>query len=154
SGLAKNEAVGYFSSAIGLGIISKLGAGLLADRIPRRAILTLDFGLLTASSFVLLLLPDPNWIWVFLVCYGFATAARDIAYPLAIQYCFGDRFMPQIYGMMMVVLVGGALGPLFAGWLYDQNGSYQFAFSSYALLNAAALVGCCFIRDERRQPGS
>ena len=151
SGLTRDEAVGYFSSAIGLGIFSKLGAGLLADRISRRAIITLDFGLLTVSSFVLLLLPDPNWIWVFIVCYGFATAARDIAYPLAIQYCFGDRFMAQIYGMMMLVLVGGALGPLFAGWVFDQNDSYQVAFSSYALLNAAALIGCCFIRDERRR---
>jgi len=149
AGLTRDEAVGYFSNAIGLGIISKLGAGLLADRIPRRAVLTLDFGLLTASSLALLALPDPNWVWVFVVCYGFATAARDIAYPLAIQYCFGDRFMPQIYGMMMMVLVGGALGPLFAGWVFDQDGSYRFAFSGYALLNAAAFLGCCFSRDER-----
>jgi MFS family permease len=149
AGLAKDEAVGHFSNAIGLGIISKLGAGLLADRIPQRAVLALDFALLTASSLALLVLPDPNWIWLFVVCYGFATAARDIAYPLAIQYCFGDRFMPQIYGMMMLVLVGGALGPLFGGWVFDQNQSYQFAFSTYALFNAAAFVGCCFIRDER-----
>ena len=136
-------------SAIGLGIISKLGAGLLADRIPRRAVLALDFGLLAVSSLALLMLPDPNWIWIFVVSYGFATAARDIAYPLAIQYCFGDRFMPQIYGMMMLVLVGGALGPLYAGWIFDQNESYRIAFSTYAVLNAAALLACFFIRDER-----
>jgi len=148
-GLSKDEAVGYFSTAIGLGIVSKLGAGWLADHIPRRATVTLDFGLLAISSFTLLLLPDPNWIWVFVVSYGFSTAARDIAYPLAIQHCFGDRFMPQIYGMMMVVLVGGSLGPLFAGWVYDHNQSYRLAFSGYALLNAAALIGCAFIRDER-----
>ncbi len=153
AGLSKDEAVGYFSTAIGLGVISKLSAGLLADRIPRRATLALDFGLLTASSFALLLLPDPNWIWVFVISYGFATAARDIAYPLAIQYCFGDRFMPQIYGMMMLVLVGGSLGPLFAGWVFDQNDSYRLAFYGYALINTAALIGCAFIRDERPQRG-
>ncbi len=56
--------------------------------------------------------------------------------------------------MMMLVLVGGALGPVFAGWVFDQNSSCRFAFSRYALLNASALLGCCFVRNERQQPQS
>ena len=100
---------------------------------------------------MLLLLPHETWIWIYVVSYGFATAARDIVYPLAIQHCFGDRHMPEIYGGMMLALVaGGGLGPLFAGRVFDLMGGYQLAFATYAVLNATALLASFFICDERR----
>lgn len=149
-GVDKAQAAGYFSTAIGLGIASKLGAGWLADRISCRTLLTLDFGMLTLSSVALFWLPDANWIWLYVVTFGFATAARDIVYPMAIQHCFGERSMPQIYGTLMLALVaGGGLGPIFAGGIFDLTGSYQSAFAFFAGMNAFALLACCFIRPER-----
>jgi cyanate permease len=95
-------------------------------------------------------LPDANWIWLYVVTFGFATAARDIVYPMAIQHCFGERSMPQIYGTLMLALVaGGGLGPIFAGGIFDLTGSYQSAFAFFAGMNAFALLACCFIRPER-----
>ena len=52
---------------------------------------------------------------------------------------------------MVVLVIGGGLGPLFAGAVADQTGSYQIAFATYAALNACALAGCCFIRNEREK---
>lgn len=151
SGMPREDAAFYFSTAIGLGIASKLGAGWLADRISRATLVRLDFGLLAASAGVLLALPDARLTWVFVVCYGFATAARDIVYPLAIQHCFGDRYMAEIYGAMMVVLVlGGGAGPFFAASVFDRTGSYAIAFGTFAALTAALFAACLFLRDERR----
>ena len=154
-GIPREQATDYFSYAIGLGIGSKLLGGWLADRLPRRVTLLIDFGLLAFSSVVLLALPHAWLIWVFVVSYSFATAARDVVYPLIIQYSFGVRYMPSVYGAMMLALLpGGALGPLFAGAVYDRTGSYDVAFATYALLNTLAFAALFLVRDERRASGS
>ena len=154
-GMPREQAVAYFSFAIGLGIVSKLGCGLLADRLHARSTLLLDFGLLALSSLVLLALPDPRLIWVYVLSYAFATAARDVVYPLIIQHCFGVRHMAEIYGVLMLALLpGGGLGPLFAGVVHDRTGSYDLAFATFAVLNAAAVLALTLVRDERAASGS
>ena len=49
-------------------------------------------------------------------------------------------------------MVGGALGPIFAGWVYDTQGSYHFAFIVFfcAQLIAVAAIYACrpVIQDE------
>src|SRR5262249_37354281 len=59
-GMPLPEAAGHLSDAVALGVVSKIGFGLLADRIPRRAAILLDYGLLALSSLLLLALPDPR----------------------------------------------------------------------------------------------
>ncbi len=82
--------------------------------------------------------------------YGFATAARDVVYPLIISRCFGVRYLAQIYGAVMLALApGGALGPIFAAAVFDATGSYQVAFATFAALNLASLLALGFVRDER-----
>lgn len=150
TGMSRPEATRYFQQAIGLGIISKLALGFIADRIPYRWALLADYGLLAFSSFVLLLLPAAGLLPVFIVSYGFAMAARDVVYPLIIGHCFGVRYLGEIYGaMMMNLLLGGALGPIFAAAIHDHLDSYELAFQGFALLNGVALFALLFIRDER-----
>ena len=153
-GMPRDEAAGYFSMAIGLGVVSKIGCGWLADRLHAHSTLLLDFGLLALSSIVLLALPDPLLMWVYVVCYGFATAARDVVHPLIIQHCFGTRYMAEIYGTLMLALLPGSLGPLFAGAVHDYTGSYTFAFTTFAALNFLAVAALTFVRDERAPSGS
>jgi nitrate/nitrite transporter NarK len=153
-GLDKNEAVRLYATAIGLGISSKIGLGLLADRISEKHSILLDYGVLTLSS--LLLLADPHsWlIWAFIASFGFAYAARDVVYPLIVSNCFGLRYMAPIYGALMMTLVLGACGPLFAAAVHDHFGSYTLAFGSFCLLNCASLLALLFLRDEREMKDS
>jgi sugar phosphate permease len=152
-GMSLADATYYFSTAIGIGLFSKILLGAIADRIPERASIFIDYLLLAISSVVLLWLPDSRVIWVFIACYGFATAARDVVYPLVINYCFGERYMAEIYGTMILVLLpGGALGPIFAAAVHDATGSYQLAFASFATLNGMAAGGLLLLRRERGRP--
>jgi len=148
-GMDRGMAVNRYLSAIGLGIWSKLLLGLIADRIPEKQALLLDYGLLALSSLLLFALPDPTLTWVFIVTFGFSYAARDVVYPLIVTRCFGLRNMAQIYGALMVALVLGAAGPYFAARVHDETGSYAFAFQVFALLNLCATAGLFFVRDER-----
>ena len=148
-GMSQLEAAGTFGFAIGLGIVGKLGFGLIADRISHRTALLLDFGLLAVSSLLLLAVPQAGLLPVFLVSYGISVAARDVVYPLVVADCFGTRYMAQIYGgLMLALLPGGALGPIFAGAVHDLTGSYDAAFATFAILNVLAFVALRRVRTE------
>jgi MFS family permease len=150
TGMPREQAVSFFSQALGLGMVSKIALGLLADRIHHKTAILIDYALLTLSSVVLLALPNDALIWAFVGCFGFAAAARDVVTPLMVTTCFGVRYMAQIYGALMLTLLpGGALGPVFAAAVHDRTGSYELAFATFAALNGAALVALCFLRRER-----
>ena len=148
-GIDRSTAVGLYATAIGLGVWSKIGLGLVADRIPEKQSMLLDYGLLALSS-VLLLASPSNWIlWLFVASFGFSYAARDVVYPLIVASCFGSRYMAPIYGALMLTLVLGATGPLFAALVHDQLGSYAVGFRTFAVLNLASLVSLLWLRDAR-----
>ena len=116
--------------------MSKIAGGFLADRIPHEKAILYDHGLLAVSSGVLLLLPHPTLLPVFVLSYGFSQAARDVVYPLVIERCFGARHLASIYGTMTLTLLpGAALGPLMAAALRDSLGDYRLAFTIFAVLN-------------------
>jgi predicted MFS family arabinose efflux permease len=152
-GMARDDAVTRYVTAISLGIVSKLTLGLIVDRIHERQALLLDFGLLTLSSLLLLLLPQDLLIWLFVISFGFSYAARDVVYPLIVTRCFGLGHMAEIYGLLMLTLILGAGGPFFAGWVHDRFGSYDVAFRVFAVLNLIATASLLFLRDERARRG-
>jgi MFS family permease len=155
TGLSKESARGWLSQAIGLGIVSKIAGGYIADRIPHEKSILYDYGLLAFSSLVLLLLPNPLLLPVFVVTFGFSQAARDVVYPLVIERCFGARHLASIYGVMTLTLLPGAvLGPLLAAHLRDELGDYRLAFLIFVVMNVLSLAALYFLRDERRQPGA
>jgi len=148
-GMPRDQATAHLSNAILLGVGSKIGFGLLADRIPPRAAILLDYGLLTLSSILLLALPDPRLVIPFVLTYGIATAARDVVTPLMIVGCFGVRHLAPIYGAIMLALFpGGGFGPLFAAMVHDRTGSYETAFLVFALLNSVAFASLFLLRRE------
>jgi MFS family permease len=149
SGMPREVANAHYSNAIALGIASKIGFGWLADRIPHRTAMRLDYGLLAASSLLLLAMPEPRLVVPFIFAYGIATAARDVVTPLMVVHCFGLRSLAPIYGAIMLALLpGGALGPLFAAAVHDRTGSYAPAFATFAALNLLAFASLGFLRRE------
>jgi predicted MFS family arabinose efflux permease len=150
SGMPRVEAAEYQSNAIGIGIASKLGFGFVADRIGPRASMLVDYGLLTLAALLLLVLPDPLLVWVFVAAFGFSTAARDVVTPLMITHCFGVKHLAEIYGLLMLTLLpGGTLGPIFAGAVHDATGSYTGAFVTFAALNGLSWLALTQVGDER-----
>jgi MFS family permease len=149
AGMPRDQAAAHFSNAILLGMASKVGFGWIADRIPRRTAMLLDYGLLTLSSLLLLALPDPAFVIPFILSYGVATAARDVVTPLMIVECFGVRHLAAIYGAIMLALFpGGGFGPLFAATVHDRTGSYDLAFAVFAGLNLVAFGSLFLLRRE------
>jgi hypothetical protein len=89
-------------------------------------------------------------VWAFVLLFGFSYAARDIVTPLIIVHCFGARNLARIYGLLMLTILPGSAGGIFAGWVYDATGSYAPAFTALAATSAATFALLFLVRDERR----
>lgn len=150
SGFSDPAAARRFGGAVAVGIAGKLVIGVLADRIPKKAALLVNFGLVSLASLLLLHVDRPGFLIAFLVIHGFAVAAENVLLPLIVVEAFGVRHMAQIYGALMFALLpGGVAGQVFAARVHDTLGSYDLAFTTFAWLNALSLVALCFVRRER-----
>lgn len=147
-GLSGSEAAGHFGTTVGMGLFSKILLGLLADRISIPNAMRLNTALLLVSSIVLFFLPASGPLRLFIITYGFSSTARDVLYPLIVVHCFGVRYMAEIYGVLMLSLIAGALGPILAATSRDVTGSYSDSFAVFVVLNGLSLVAVWMIRVE------
>jgi len=152
-GMSQTAAGAQVANIAGMGMVSKVAFGWIADRIaPKRALL-LDYGLLALSSLLLLAVAgggDTLAVWGFVAVFGFAYAARDVVTPLILVHCFGSRNLAKIYGILMLtILPGGALGPWIPGRTYDVTGSYALAFTGLAIWAFLSFALLFAVRDER-----
>jgi len=150
AGVSREVAVSRWSTAVGLGILSKLSFGVISDRIPARYGMTLLLGLIALSSLTLLLPPSELVVWVFVVFFGFSYAARDVVTPLIVIDCFGLRYMAKIYGAIFpTLMIGGGAGGILSGLCFDSLGTYTPAFITLAALNVLAASLAPLLRPER-----
>ena len=63
---------------------------------------------------------------------------------------FGVASFARVMGFAMLVMTVGALGPLFAGWAYDQFGSYDMAFQAFLALIAPAAIAMYWLPGPSR----
>jgi MFS family permease len=146
-GYQRGEAAMGFGLTIAAGILGKLGAGSIADRIgPRPAAIGNFIAIALASA--LLLVPEmPLAIPLFLLLHGVATAAEDVVIPLIVGRRFGALHLARIYGLLLLALVpGGILGPLMAGWFFDATGSYAVVFTAFFVCNVSAVLALAAVR--------
>jgi MFS family permease len=153
AGVPDEAASAHMANAVAMGMFSKIAFGWICDRVAPKTALLLDYGLLALSALLLLGVSggDSAKIWSFVLLFGFSYAARDLVTPLIIVHCFGSRNLAQIYGLLMLTILPGSAGGIFAGWIHDQTGSYQLAFLTLAAITAVTFALLFAVRDERRR---
>ena len=150
----------FVASIFGLtGLMSIAGRilfGLAADRIGRAPSATISYACTAAGTLALLSIevwPHPAAFYVYAILFGLGFGARGpIITAIAAQLFPGRRF-GAIYGFLSVGNgIGGAVGPWFAGALFDATGTYRVAFS-LAVMFCGAGSACFWLaapRGERR----
>ena len=149
AGMSRTDATDLYVAAVGAGGISKIGVGLVADRIAPHRGLVIDFGLLALSSVLLFFLPAQPFLALFLVSYGLGVAARDVVFPLVVGDVFGEATVPRIYGAMSIALMfAGPFGSQLTQSIFDRTGSYESAYTIYAVATSLMLVSLVWVRRE------
>lgn len=128
-------------SVIGGGSIAgRLAVGRLADAIGGRASFALNLGLLIAALAGLALFVAHGALYAVVAVYGFAHGGVFVVGSLMVADYFGLRAHGAIFGAVLFSgNIGGALGPVLAGLVFDLGGSYLWAFLGLMALAVLAL---------------
>ncbi len=109
--------------------ISRLLASFIADRIGYRLTLFLSAIVLTLALVVLIFSKELWHFYVFALLFGLVWGASGVVQVTLIAGYFGPRSLGTIIGSLELFLtVGGAIGVLIAGIIFDATGSYNTAF--------------------------
>jgi MFS family permease len=128
-GLSKTAAAGVLST---IGAVSMLGRpfmGIINDKIGGKRSLVIATTIMLCSLIWLQVSSEPWMLFVFASIYGFAHGSLYTLLSLIIAECFGTRSHGVLFGIVWFSgNVGGAIGPVMTGRIFDLTGSYQTAF--------------------------
>ncbi len=149
-GLPPAYAAGVLSTIGGVSIVGRIVMGAANDRIGGKLALVICISMLFCS-FVWLQLAATAWmLFLFAVIYGFAHGGFfTVVSPMVAEW-FGTGSHGMLFGMVLFCgTLGGAVGPLVAGRIFDITGSYHMVFLVLAGLTVIGFVLMMYLRPIR-----
>lgn len=160
-GLNLSSASAGLSVILSASVIGRFGFGALSDMFSKKRLLIAAYLLLSVMSFMLFLIGTP-WlsnlakstaaIYIIAALIGVGYGGGIVGIPIVVGKCFGLSSLGKIFGLIMLFnAVGGTIGPILSGYLFDITGSYQLSFFIISVA-AFAAVGCLtFIKTDVRK---
>lgn len=121
-------------------IFGTIGTGHMADRLNRSRLLAIIYGIRGGSFLLLLLATDRPWLLViFAIIYGTSEMASIAPVSSLCAHVFRKNSIGTVFGLIAVShQLGGAIGSLAPGIIYDATGSYTPVFIFAILLLGAS----------------
>jgi len=125
----------------GVGIVFRIGIGSVADRTGTRPALIVSFILLSIALFWLQLAQELWMFHLFAILFGVGFGGLATLLSPTVAELFGMRAHGAILEMATAAwAIGGAVGSLLAGHIFDVTGSYYLAFLVLGALSVTGLV--------------
>ena len=142
-GLPATTAAAVLSTVGGISMVGRFVMGSALDKIGGKSALLICFILLLAS-FMWLQVANVAWmLFVFAAIYGFAHGGFFTVMSPLVAELFGIGSHGLLFSVVLATgTVGGTIGPLLAGRIFDVTGSYQLMF---LILSGLALVGLVMV---------
>jgi MFS family permease len=142
-----------FGMAGFMSIVGRIVFGFAADRIGRAWSATVSYGCTAVGTLALVSIetwPTTAALYAYALLFGLGFGARGpIITAIAAERFPGRRF-GAIYGFLSVGNgLGGAIGPWFAGALFDLTGSYRIPFLIATTFCAFGSI-CFWLAEPRR----
>jgi MFS family permease len=84
--------------------------------------------------------------------FGFGAGGGGIAEPTLVADLFGMKSHGSIFGAVSFSFtVGGAIGPLITGHLFDISGNYQTAFMVSGTIGVCGLILTLLLKPVRKR---
>lgn len=128
------------SLMLGLGVVSRLASGVVADRIGAGPMLILGSSMQAAALLLYLFFNSQTALYVISGLFGLFQGGIVPMYAVIIR-----QFLPpreagiRISLVLMATVLGMACGGLAAGYIFDATGSYRLAFLHGFLWNVVNL---------------
>ena len=141
-------------SVLGMaGIAGRVLMGLFADRFGYKQAM-LSGAMLVAAAFALLLgSPDLRMMYAYACLFGFGHGGLATMESPMTAHIFGMRSHGTILGMVFAGdTLGGAIGPIMAGLIFDNMQNYTLVFEICAVIAVINLLVIFFLRPIAQMP--
>ena len=146
-GIPATAAASILSVGAGVSIPGRIIIGGVADRIGNKPTLAVCY-IMGLVAFILLLVATELWmLYLFAVIFGLGCwASGTVTAPLTAEF-FGLKSHGIILACVsLTTAIGGAIGPVLVGYIFDVTGSYQQAFLMCVGVSIIAIISTMFLR--------
>ncbi len=140
-GFSASFAATVLAAIGGASIIGRFTMGITTDKIGSKRALLVCFLILIAALLWLQMAGDLWMLLLFALVYGFCHGGFFALMSPAVAEFFGTHSHGLIFGIVIFSgSVGGSLGPLISGRIFDTTGSYDMAFLLLLLLASTGFI--------------
>jgi MFS family permease len=134
------------SLMLGFGILSRIGSGFLADRLGGLATLVIGSFAQMVALTLYLMMDGLTSLYVISALFGLFQGGLVPSYAIIVRESFPAREAGARVGViLMMTLLGMALGGWMSGVLFDITGSYRAAFANGVTWNGLNLLIAVFL---------
>ena len=149
-GLTPPIAVGVLSTVGGVSMLGRIVIGTANDKIGGKRSLVICFTMLLCGLIWLHVASQAWMLFLFAVIYGFAHGGFFTVMSPTIAEFFGTGSHGLLYGIVLASgTIGGAAGPLMAGYTFDVTGNYRIAFLMLILLAVIGFILITLLQPSR-----
>jgi len=154
-GLQPTTAAAVLSTIGGVSMLGRIVMGTANDRIGGKRSLVSSLALLIISLVWLQIAANAWMLFAFAVMYGFAHGALFTVMSPTVAEFFGTASHGLIFGVVLFSgTLGGSMGPLIAGYIFDISGAYRAAFITLTVMACSGLILAILIRPVERGTAS
>lgn len=136
----------------GLGIVGRVIMGGGGDRIGNKLALIISFFLMAIALSLVVIAKELWMLYLFAAILGFGYGGLVAVYSPLVADLFGLRAHGTIFGVVASsATMGGAIGPLLAGYIFDITGSYHLAFLICVIIGVIAFILTILLRPTSRE---
>lgn len=151
-GISASSAASVLATIGGVSIAGRFLMGSAGDRIGSKMALFICL-LFLLTGLLWLQLAKTLWMfYVFAAFYGFAHGGFFAVGSPLVAGLFGTRSHGLIFGIAIFSsMIGGAIGPILAGHIFDMTKSYQIVFFVLAALSILGLILTASLKPIRKE---
>lgn len=146
-GISSANAANILATVGAASIAGRFVMGAAGDKIGTKSALVICFLCLTIGL-IWLQLSDKLWmLLLFAVIHGFAHGGFFTLISPLLADLFGTRSHGVIFGLVFSIsTVGGAIGPVVAGYMFDITGSYEIIFLVLTGMSTLGLIATALLK--------
>lgn len=128
-GLSQGAAAASVTAMLMVSVGGRFGFGYMSDLVDKRFVMAAAYALLALAVLMFAAVYEPWQILLALTLFGLGWGGIIPTRPSLQAEVFGLRAFGAIQGLVFTVgTIGGLIGPVFAGFMYDQTESYRLSF--------------------------
>lgn len=152
-GLSPALAAGIVTVAALASLPGRLALNAAADWLGPKLVLIIDIAIQAVGILILINSGSLVGLLCYSILYGVSTGAAFGVRNAWLGGLFGRKAFGAITALHgTLIYIGGAIGPVTAGAMYDHFGNYTLAFTIAWMMTAASILGLIFVASPKRMP--